>query len=521
MASDLAESNAAWAVEVAPQPLMPWHEYRPTRSLCTPASCSRFAQLRWRRAAGASGYELDRRTGCASCSDCEGTLPVETLATTTFTWASSDTADGRGCWRVRAFDDSAQSPWSEWRSIRLNRVPDDINGDGYSDLVVRTRPPRDSEIEPVTEIWFGGPGGLTSERVLRIDVDMPPAVMVDAQILGDINGDGYDDVYTINAGYHLPRVGHLWFGSPDGLDPTPVDTPTFEGRDFTWNLQAESIGDLDGDGYDDAIPSDLSSAPPFVLRGSPAGLTLETVRPELPHASGPFGAVDVDADGFLDLVCTSSRERQYFLLFGGRRDVAFRRVAVAEFPDFGGYYRLTRVDDMDDDGFAELVGVGGLRMVSVIEGPVGSSSFLRHGARSARVGGEGMFGGDVDGDGRPELALRREYAASGRLTYDRAETVVYDADPTLESPVVQSKPRVLDPEGGALSDGTSMSRLLDFDGDGYADQVWFAKIADDDFRLILFAGSERGLAWSHVELYRYTPGTVRFGWVSRPYFGIP
>lgn len=503
------------ALESPPQQLFPWWEYRPTRSVCGEASCTRYAELRWRRSAGASGYELDRGLECSpGCASCTRSLPPARTEDAWYVWESSDTGDGRGCWRVRALDGAEQSPWSEWRSIRLSRVPDDINGDGYSDLVVHTRGPRDSEHDSVVEIWYGGPSGLTRERVARVDLSHPTYREYQAQIIGDIDGDGFDDIHVVNAAYGRPRFGLVWLGGSEGLRPEPL--ATLPSESILAGSRLEGVGDLDADGFDDAIPSRTSDS--FVFWGAPDGYTVQTVEEDVPYSpySAPAGVADLDGDGYLDLAKIEPGEARLLVAFGGPRDLAFRRGAVLEFL-YAHSARLARVDDLDGNGFAELIMDDiGLPMV-IIEGPFGAADFVRTAPYRGRGVGLDQFGGDVDGDGRPELAQRRHYALHGSASANRAETAVYDGDPAVEVPMVLSKSRVFDPEEGAHAMGTSMSRLLDFDGDGHADQVWFAQFGDDDFRLLLFPGGPRGLAWSPTELHAFPPGTVTEGYVSRPH----
>ncbi|MEV0968371.1 FG-GAP repeat domain-containing protein [Microtetraspora glauca] len=64
--------------------------------------------------------------------------------------------------------------------------------------------------------------------------------------MGDVNGDGYDDLITVTAG--SDGTLQVWYGSPTGLPATP----SFSTRDLTW-LKDDvdirvAVGDVNGDG---------------------------------------------------------------------------------------------------------------------------------------------------------------------------------------------------------------------------------------------------------------------------------
>lgn len=112
--------------------------------------------------------------------------------------------------------------------------------------------------------------------------------------VGDVNGDGYDDIVTANWSDALETssVG-VFLGSPTGPGLAPDATVPFREYPLV-------VGDFDGDGYDDILAGDQ------VYEGSAAGPSAQPIaRPVLPYEAV---AGDFDADGDDDLASTATWE---------------------------------------------------------------------------------------------------------------------------------------------------------------------------------------------------------------------
>lgn len=136
----------------------------------------------------------------------------------------------------------------------------DVNGDGYSDVIVGE--PMYTEVGEPQEgrvlVYPGGPLGLAKLPERIIEGDGWTAYFGWAvATAGDVNGDGYSDV---SVGAKSFRNGELsegkafvFYGHPDGLVKEPAWT--FEGNqeDAFLGYSVGTAGDVDGDGYSDLI----------------------------------------------------------------------------------------------------------------------------------------------------------------------------------------------------------------------------------------------------------------------------
>ncbi|WP_443079113.1 FG-GAP repeat domain-containing protein [Streptomyces sp. NBC_01498] len=141
----------------------------------------------------------------------------------------------------------------------------DLDGDGFSDLVVSTDPPYDGVGRPPVplQLLFGGPEGIKGKAVVlkipekaRYGDDWP-----DHPVCGDFDGDGETDL-AVSA--TEGRVSHLSgpftrAGAPDAAAaPLPGGGPV---------LYAPTKADTDGDGYDDLVHAPRTHAPGQKAKG--------------------------------------------------------------------------------------------------------------------------------------------------------------------------------------------------------------------------------------------------------------
>jgi len=173
----------------------------------------------------------------------------------------------------------------------------DVNGDGFSDLLVQ----RDG---PPTEYWifFGSAAGIAATPSQTI-VDLASDYGSTAWSAGDVNGDGYGDVVASGAG-----LAKVFYGSAIGLRDRADLTlfgPAPGAFMFGWPPNnafgaAVAAGDSNGDGYADIAVSTLHGVQ--IHRGSAAGVSATPSQTIDVEPSVVRGGGDCNNDGYSDLL---------------------------------------------------------------------------------------------------------------------------------------------------------------------------------------------------------------------------
>jgi len=207
----------------------------------------------------------------------------------------------------------------------------DVNGDGYADAIIGAS---NSGIvlpfQGAAFVYHGSPMGLSTMPDTSLFYPIPAEAFAifgsSVSTVGDVNGDGYDDVGVgaFFASFFAPTEGAIfvYHGSGAGIPLAHTTAIPYAGADTApsgFGLAIAPAGDVDADGFADAVfgafttlfPGKVGTA--FVYHGSVGGLALipgtTMTNPGVP--TDEFSLVvnfagDVNGDGFDDVVVTAN-----------------------------------------------------------------------------------------------------------------------------------------------------------------------------------------------------------------------
>jgi FG-GAP repeat len=214
----------------------------------------------------------------------------------------------------------------------------DINGDGYDDIIVGANGNDYPGVITEAYVWYGGLGGLGANGLPSnadwhaTDNTLTISFAYQVRGIGDVNGDGYDDIlvgaHNYDGTFNNQGAVFVYYGDSSGLGPTGTTAnadwmATGEQSDAYLGFASDGVGDLNGDGFDDLAVgayaydhSESNEGMVFVWYGSATGLGANGTpvnadwEAESNTSSAIFGysvapAGDVNNDGYNDLLVSA------------------------------------------------------------------------------------------------------------------------------------------------------------------------------------------------------------------------
>jgi hypothetical protein len=407
----------------------------------------------------------------------------------------------------------------------------DLDGDGYDDVIVGAPDVDDVATDAgAAYAYFGTATGLDLSTETKLTVSggaADDALGTAVAGLGDLDGDGYDDLGVGAPGDDDAATDggavYLWSGGASGLSGgTRLTASTAEASDAFGTSLGGQV-DVDDDGYDDIVVGapgrDSGAGVALVYLGSSSGLSssseLELSASDAASGDGfgtaVAGAGDLDDDGHDDIAVGAPGLDQadtdaggVYLYFGSSAGIdtdSEQQVTSwegASSDAFGSV--LAGPGDSDGDGWSEVVvGVPGLDDNGAESGGLSVLEQSREGfgsdtsARDA-FGQSVSSAGDIDGDGHDDIIVG---AFSANAAY------VYYGTP---AGVSTASEQILTASDGGGEFGYSVSGGGDLDGDGYDDVVVGAPNngSSSHGAVYIYYGSASGLVESSEQKLRPT-----------------
>jgi hypothetical protein len=135
----------------------------------------------------------------------------------------------------------------------------DVNADGYSDVIIGTPNFDNGETdEGVAFIYHGSSTGLSTIANIMLESNQASAAFgYSVSCAGDVNGDGYSDVivgsYNFDNGQTNEGAGFIYHGSPAGISSTFASMIESNTSFTSFGYSVTGAGDVNGDGYSDVI----------------------------------------------------------------------------------------------------------------------------------------------------------------------------------------------------------------------------------------------------------------------------
>lgn len=455
-------------------------------------------------------------------------------------------------WRVRACCEEKCSDWSRSAWFELGRPPNDVDGDGYSDLLVGAPLLKGVvEEEGAVYLFRGSSDGVLDrpDRVFR----MPPGAARShdhfglSVAVGDFDADGREDL-AIGAPRPkalVPPGGSAYVIYGSGRPGVELTAGPWQATAH-FGLEVAAAGDVNADGYPDLLvgaptyrPLAFATGAVFVYLGSATGLSprpaviLSAPQPQMDGWFGEkaCGIGDFDGDGYADVAVaarshnTTVRRAGTVVVFCGSPEGLRRepcRVLEDPLPQQLGEFgtHVAPAGDPNRDGLADLlIGAEGDVVNGVRSGAVyvffgtpagwASSPFLQvpspHPVENALFGGRVAGSTDFNADGLDDFVV------GAMLDGDDDERpgnsfvrLGHCSQPAIDDWSIRTNPWSHD----RASFGCWVGSAGDLNGDGYADMVVGAGRqfieAPTEGALFVYYGSRSGVP-EHPSVILYQP----------------
>ncbi len=431
---------------------------------------------------------------------------------------------------------SAESDQNDARLGEALATAGDVNGDGFSDVVIGTRLFDGSLTdEGRATIHIGAADGLGELTVLTDATEelfgAQFGVAVDAA--GDVNGDGFGDVIVgapfYDGGFQDEGKAFVYHGTDGGLRMTAAWSATGGVDDALFGFAVSGAGDFDGDGFDGVLVGAPGYTDAFTSEGravaydgSLFGLLGAAVwSVEGGQASAALGhsvdwAGDVNGDGFSDVIIGAPQssngeasEGRAFVHHGSPSGLTAGAQWTGEGNQVSANYGVSvaGAGDVNGDGFSDVIvgadlydsvpgltadnGRANVYLGSPTGLPAAGVNWWWAGGPDEQAASSVATAGDVNGDGYADVIVGSQRYTNGTFHNEEGRSLVFHG-----SSVGVSSPASWEIESnqGNANYGASVGTAGDVNGDGYADAIVGAPGYSGEGRAFVYHGSGAGLS---------------------------
>ncbi|MBC8047455.1 MAG: FG-GAP repeat protein [Fimbriimonadaceae bacterium] len=418
----------------------------------------------------------------------------------------------------------------------------DVNGDGYDDLIVsaidHSEPIATEEEEGKLYLYYGSPDGLDTIPDWTYQPNQASAITGFSTDGGDLNGDGYSDIvigclqWTGTATDEGKAI--LFYGGLDGPGDEP-DWEFYQGQEGALVGSGVALsGDINNDGYNDLFVGakmwdggNVDEGKSWMFYGSETGPISSGWTWEANQDSSISGypisyAGDVDDDGYDDVIIGANQHDFYDLddgmavcFYGSELGLSLTpnwQVSKGQKKSNFGHW-VDGAGDVNGDGYSDVI-ISALLYENDEDDFNEGAVFVYHGSAlglqtteswslesnqvEAQLGYCTAGAGDINNDGYDDIIAGAKYWTNGELEEGGA-FVAFGSDGGLEDAWCWKG------EGNQplAYYGRHVGGNGDFNGDGYGDFLVgayrYTDVYDRDGRGYCYYGGPREAAFHYEE----------------------